>query len=69
MTFAREEDQELHDLFSAHGELVKMKFIRSTFGLATIKAYVEYDNEDSAGQAVKKLDGFSFRGELLSVQF
>lgn len=69
MTYAREEDPELHNLFSAYGEVVKMKFIRSTFGLATIKAYVEYDNEASASKAVKKLDGFSFRGELLSVQF
>lgn len=52
MTYAREEDPELHDLFSAYGEVVKMKFIRSTFGLATIKAYVEYDNEKSAKTAV-----------------
>ena len=68
MSYAREEDSELLNLFAAYGEVVKMKFIRATFGYPTVKAYVEYNNEKSAKQAVKELDGFSFRGELLSVE-
>ena len=67
MSFSREEDAQLLDLFSRHGEVIKLKFIKATFEYPTVKAYIEFATEESANTAAKKLNGSNFRNETLTV--
>ncbi|MFH1143650.1 MAG: RNA-binding protein [Candidatus Eisenbacteria bacterium] len=61
-------EQELQELFAAHGEVISAKVImdRET-GRARGFGFVEMAQEDDAQTAIKNLNGYNFKGRDLKV--
>ena len=56
------DDEQLKELFSKYGEVLKIKIIRgSAFG------FVEMADEDAAKTAIKELNGSTFKGLTMEV--
>lgn len=61
-------DEELHELFSQHGEVASAKTIsdRET-GRPRGFGFVEFENDEEAEKAIKALDGSDFGGRKIFV--
>ena len=61
-------EKELTELFSPYGPLKDCFIIRSrTTGRSRGFAFVEFHDEQSAGLAMKELDGVEFHGRKLNI--
>lgn len=57
---------ELKKIFEDYGEVSRIKMLkRGTMQ----KAFIDYDNDKSAKDAIKNLDGYEFNGQTLEVRF
>ncbi|KAM4708717.1 squamous cell carcinoma antigen recognized by T-cells 3 isoform 2-T2 [Discoglossus pictus] len=59
--------EELEDIFKEHGTLKEIRLVTNRSGKPKGLAYVEYENETQASQAVMKLDGTSIKDHVIQV--
>ena len=61
-------DQDLLNLFSAHGEVTTAKIINDKFtGRSKGFGFVEMPNEDEARKAIENLNGYSLQNREITV--
>ncbi len=61
-------DQELQDMFAAHGAVASARVITDKFtGRSKGFGFVEYSNDEDADKAVKALDGSDVQGRKIVV--
>lgn len=59
--------EELEEVFKNHGTIKQMRLVTNRSGKPKGLAYVEYENEAQASQAVLKLDGTKFKEHTIKV--
>ncbi|XP_061866396.1 squamous cell carcinoma antigen recognized by T-cells 3 isoform X2 [Colius striatus] len=59
--------EELEDLCKAHGKVKDIRLVTNRAGKPKGLAYVEYENEAEASQAVLKMDGLTVREHVIKV--
>ena len=61
-------EQELQDLFCTEGEILSVRVITDKFsGKSKGFGFVEYNDSNSAGNAISKYDGFEMKGRPIRV--
>ncbi len=61
-------DQELQDMFAAHGAVASARVITDKFtGRSKGFGFVEYSNDEDADKAIKALDGSDIQGRKIVV--
>ncbi|XP_069353046.1 squamous cell carcinoma antigen recognized by T-cells 3 isoform X1 [Eulemur rufifrons] len=59
--------EELEDICKAHGTVKDLRLVTNRAGKPKGLAYVEYENESQASQAVMKMDGMTIRENVIKV--
>lgn len=59
--------EEVEDLFKEHGTIKQIRLVTNRSGKPKGLAYVEYENETQASQAVLKLDGSKIKDQIINV--
>ncbi|XP_058512452.1 squamous cell carcinoma antigen recognized by T-cells 3 isoform X1 [Ochotona princeps] len=59
--------EELEDICKAHGTVKDLRLVTNRAGKPKGLAYVEYENESQASQAVLKMDGMTIRENVIKV--
>ncbi|KAM4808536.1 squamous cell carcinoma antigen recognized by T-cells 3 isoform 2-T2 [Rhinophrynus dorsalis] len=59
--------EELEELFKEHGSIKEIRMVTNRSGKPKGLAYVEYENETQASQAVLKLDGMKIKDHVIKV--
>lgn len=60
-------EKTLHDIFSSYGTILSLKIPKNDYGEPQGIGYVQYEDEDSAKNAIRALNGKLVRGNVLSV--
>lgn len=60
--------KEVLDLFSRFGNIVSIKIKKDEFGDCLGFGYISYNDENSATEAIQRLNGFEFQGRSLLVE-
>ncbi|XP_029475546.1 squamous cell carcinoma antigen recognized by T-cells 3 isoform X2 [Rhinatrema bivittatum] len=58
---------ELEELFKEHGRVKEIRLVTNRSGKSKGLAYVEYENEGQASQAVFKMDGMKIKEQIIKV--
>ncbi|XP_004843681.3 squamous cell carcinoma antigen recognized by T-cells 3 isoform X1 [Heterocephalus glaber] len=59
--------EELEDICKAHGTVKELRLVTNRAGKPKGLAYVEYENESQASQAVMKMDGMTIKENVIKV--
>uniref|UniRef100_A0A8C0VZK1 RRM domain-containing protein n=1 Tax=Castor canadensis TaxID=51338 RepID=A0A8C0VZK1_CASCN len=60
-------EEELQDICKAHGTVKDLRLVTTRAGKPKGLAYVEYENESQASQAVMKMDGMTIKENVIKV--
>jgi polyadenylate-binding protein len=58
----------LHDLFKKYGKILSSKIVMSEDGKSKGYGYIQFDSEESANDAIEKMNGSTVRDKQMYVK-
>jgi polyadenylate-binding protein len=58
----------LHDLFQKYGKILSSKIVMSEDGKSKGYGYIQFDSEESANDAIEKMNGSTVRDKQMYVK-